>query len=235
MSWSEPHIDFVNASTVVTDDEAKKVMAALRTQADKHYRPIWGMGCALRFTKKPNPQNWQLIVLDNSDQAGALGYHDLTPDGKALGKIFAATDRQYGLAWSVTASHELLEMLGDPYICLTAEVTNGVFYAYENCDACEADEFGYNIDGVTVSDFVYPTWFLPNAHGPYDYGNHIKNPLELLKGGYISLWTSTGGWTQQTNWQGVTNPALTRPVVGTRRERRRISRQEWILSEENGA
>ena len=32
-------------------------------------------------------------------------------------------------------------------------------YAYEVCDACEADQFGYDIDGVLVSDFVFPSWF----------------------------------------------------------------------------
>jgi len=36
---------------------------------------------------------------------------------------------------------------------------SGVLYAYEVCDACQAKEFGYRIDGTLVSDFVYPAWF----------------------------------------------------------------------------
>jgi hypothetical protein len=240
-NYIEPHIDFINASTVVSDDEAKKVMHALRVQADDHYRPIWGMGCSLRFittkqgkkaTTTADPNNWQLIILDNSDEAGALGYHDLTSEGKALGKIFAKTDLDYGLEWSVTASHELHEMLGDPYINLTAQVSDTEFYAYENCDACEADEHGYNIGGVRVSDFVYPTWFIPGSNGPYDYCHRITYPLELLEGGYISVWTPGVGWRQQTNFDASTAKlGLHRPTVGTRRERRRTPKYEWMRSQ----
>ena len=104
---------------------------------------------------------WWLVILDDSDQAGALGYHDLTPDGLPIGKIFAASDLKAGDSWSVTASHELLEMLADPNINLTVFVqdadTTGTLYAYEVCDACEDDSFGYKINSnVLVSDFVYP-------------------------------------------------------------------------------
>jgi len=50
------------------------------------------------------------VILDDSDQAGALGYHDLTSDGLPIGKVFAASDLKAGTSWTVTASHELLEM-----------------------------------------------------------------------------------------------------------------------------
>ncbi len=51
---------------------------------------------------------WWIIVSDNSDQAGAGGYHDLTDEGKPLGKVFAKTDMQSGSSWTVAFSHELL-------------------------------------------------------------------------------------------------------------------------------
>jgi len=40
--------------------------------------------------------HWWVVVLDNSDQAGALGYHDLTSAGLPISKVFAGTDKQYG-------------------------------------------------------------------------------------------------------------------------------------------
>ena len=58
---------------------------------------------------------------------------------------------------SVTASHELLEMMIDPGAQLWAQNTNGCFYAYEMCDAVEDEE--YEIDGIAVSDFVHPSFF----------------------------------------------------------------------------
>jgi hypothetical protein len=42
-----------------------------------------------------------------------VGYHDLTNEGLPLGKVFAGSDMVNGYNWTVTASHELLEMLID--------------------------------------------------------------------------------------------------------------------------
>jgi hypothetical protein len=36
----------------------------------------------------PAPDGWWLVFLDNSDQAGALAYHDLTNEGLPLSKVF---------------------------------------------------------------------------------------------------------------------------------------------------
>src|SRR5207244_6897591 len=126
----------------------------LQTQVQRDFAPVWGIDADLSFVPQdsaPPSGAWWLVILDNSDQAGALGYHDVTNQGMPLGKVFAATDQQFGSQWTATASHELLEMLGDPEINLTVFVQSsqsaGVLYAYEVCDACEADQFGYNING----------------------------------------------------------------------------------------
>src|SRR5215470_4975351 len=156
----------INASTVLTDAQVQAVVPALQTQVHSHFAPAWGIDADLTFvpkTTKPASGAWWLVILDNSDQAGALGYHDVTTEGLPLGKVFAGTDLQYGVQWTITASHELLEMLADPDIDLTVFVQpdnkSGRIYAYEVCDACEADNYGYAIDGTMVSDFVYPAWF----------------------------------------------------------------------------
>jgi hypothetical protein len=175
------------------------------------------------------------VILDNSDQAGALGYHDVTKGGSPLGKVFAKTDLQYKEKWSVTASHELLEMLADPNINLTVfeqATTGGRLYAYEVCDACEADAFSYSVGGVSVSDFVYPSWF-ESFRDPkstqFDFRKKISKPFELLKGGYIGIYDVTAG----TGWQQLTaqkNNFRARPPVGSRRERRSIPMANRITS-----
>src|ERR1700733_14784971 len=159
-------ISIINASPVLTDTEIRPVVNALQQQVTNDFRPAWGTDAELTFIptgSSPPVGTWWLTILDDSDQAGALGYHDLPPDGLPLGKVFAATDLKYGNSWTVTASHELLEMLADPNINLTVFVegsnTAGVLYAYEVCDACEDDSLGYQIDNVLMSDFVYPSWF----------------------------------------------------------------------------
>jgi hypothetical protein len=54
---------------------------------------------------------WPLSILDTTDVPGAGGYHD-DDGGLVQGCVFAADAMQYGEAWTVNATHELLEMLG---------------------------------------------------------------------------------------------------------------------------
>jgi hypothetical protein len=90
-------------------------------------------------------------------------FHDLTAAGQPLGQVFARTTLDEGGLWTVTFSHEMLEMLADPNINLCAfDEDARRLYAYEVCDAVEADALGYEIDGVTVSDFVLDSWFEPS-------------------------------------------------------------------------
>jgi hypothetical protein len=234
-------ISVINASTVVDDGDVPPVIQALQQQVSNDFLPPWGVDADLNFIpagSAPPAGTWWLSILDDSDQAGALGYHDLTPDGLPLGKVFAATDLKYGSRWSVTASHELLEMLADPNINLTVFVqnanTSGTLFAYEVCDACEADNLGYKIGNVLVSDFVYPSWFEDfRAKGStqFDKGNHIQSPFQLLAEGYIGVFNVSdgNGWTQLTADKNLTN-TLFRGDVGTRRERRRVPRQHWVKS-----
>jgi hypothetical protein len=234
-------ISVINESTVLTDAEVIPVVVALQQQVTNDFRPIWGTDAELKMVPQGTQSpagTWELVILDDSDQADALGYHDLTPDGLPLGKIFAASDLKAGTSWSVTASHELLEMLADPNINLTAFVqnanTSGTHYAYEVCDACEDDSFGYQISNILVSDFVYPTWFESfRAQGStqFDRLNKIQGPLQLLPGGYIGVFSVTDGtgWQQQTSEKTPLN-LRHRGHVGSRRERRSITRDQWLTS-----
>ncbi len=234
-------ISVINESTVLTDADVTPVVGALQQQVTNDFRPAWGVDAELTMIPQGTPApagTWWLVILDDSDQAGALGYHDLTPDGLPIGKVFAASDLKAGTSWTVTASHELLEMLADPNINLTVFIqdanTTGTLYAYEVCDACEDDSFGYQINNVLVSDFVYPAWFENfRAQGStqFDRMNQIQNPLQLLTGGYIGVFSVTDGtgWQQQTAERTPTN-LRHRGHVGSRRERRSISRNQWLTS-----
>ncbi len=234
-------VAIINASTVLKDGQVKAAVPALQTQVHRDFAPAWGIDADLSFVSKgakPPSTSWWLTILDNSDQAGALGYHDLTKAGLPMGKVFAGSDIKLGYQWTVTASHELLEMLADPDINLTAFVESsaqsGILYAYEVCDACEADEFAYKIDGTPVSDFVYPAWFesfRKKGSAQFDYGRRIKKPFELLKGGYIGAYDvkAGGGWHQITTEAGSYRYVI-RPDVGSRRERRRTPRDQWLKS-----
>jgi hypothetical protein len=234
-------VAIINSSTVLTDAQVQAAVPALQTQVHRDFAPVWGTDADLTFVPSgatPAAGAWWLVILDSSDQAGALGYHDVTSEGLPLGKVFAQSDIVNGYAWSVTASHELLEMLGDPEINLTVflqpDAQSGSLYAYEVCDACEADNFGYKIDSTLVSDFVFPSWFESfRAAGStqFDFQGKISKPFELLQGGYIGVFdvTTGTGWHQLTA-QGQPLTYDMRARVGSRRERRRLPRNQWLKS-----
>jgi hypothetical protein len=228
-------VAIINASTVLTDDDIRPVMGPLQRQIDDDWQPIWGTGADLSFVPRgaPHPEDrWWLLVLDDSDQAGSLGYHDTTTTGSPLGKAFAGTDLKCGRKWSVTISHELLEILADPEINLMAQVSDTECYAHEVCDPVQGEELGYTVDGVTVSDFVYPNWFRPSFSGPYDHRQHCTAPLQICAGGYISVLTlggSSPGWTLR-HPEGAQLAQTTGPPEGSRRERRARSWTQWRRS-----
>ena len=211
-----PNIAIVNASTVISDAQLIAAVAALQIQIDRDFAPVWKLDANLVAVPAHGTipaGSWVLYVLDTSDQAGALGYHDITAEGNPVGKVFAKDDIKYSLSWTVTLSHELMEMLADPWIqnCVFAQTTNttGVLYALEVADACEADTLGYRINGVLVSDFVYPAWFegFRKPHSTrFDHSGALTAPLQLAKGGYIGVFPvnpKTTGWTQEIDAEGA--------------------------------
>jgi hypothetical protein len=180
-----PTVAFVNLATVALGVGLDKLVAALDKQMRQDFVPIWGYPAKLYVAEKPKPGEWAVVFLDNADAADALGYHDITKDGQPISKVFVETTLAAKQKVSVTASHELLEMMIDPGAQLWAQHTNGAFYAYEMCDAVEDEE--YVIDGVAVSDFVHPSFF-ESWHRPgsvqFDHLKKVSQPFQTLPNGY---------------------------------------------------
>jgi hypothetical protein len=228
-------ISIINQSSVVEKNELVTVVAALQSQISNEFANAWGIDAKLTLydtIEQADEESWQLIILDFTYQQELFGIHDLTSNGLPLGKVFAASDIASNLKWSVTASHELLEMLGDPDVNLTATKTNAdgstLLYAYENCDACEADIDGYKINGVTVSDFVYPSWFqqFQPQGTTFDYQNKIIQPFQILPGGYAQ--TSDGNGWNMVYGDFEKRTFNMRAHLGSRREKRTINRNHWL-------
>ena len=206
-------VSVINKSTVLTKEEIEKVVAALQGQVHADLAPIWGVDAELSIVpkgKQPDPHSWWLVILDDTDREGALGYHGLTPEGLPLGKVFARSAKEYGYAWSNTASHELLGMLVDPRLNLTVFVPTsngraGTVWAYEITSPCGGDENTYKKNDVPVSDFVTPAWFDPSAElskSRFDFLGKIDKPFGLLSGGWAAYYEfkSSTGWKFKHSW-----------------------------------
>ncbi len=100
-------IAVINESSLVTDQDVASAVEALQKQVSGDFAPVWGLDAQLNFFghgQTAPAESWQIAVLDDPDQANALGYHDLTSAGLPLGKIFVRADLQAGASWTVTIS-----------------------------------------------------------------------------------------------------------------------------------
>jgi len=181
-----PTIACFNRARTPLGLDLDRLIAALQRFVDTCIVPVWGTPAKLVRSTGFLPGAWAVVFLDTADAPGALAYHDLTPDGFPLSKVFVQTILSDKASVSVATSHELVEMLVDPAINLWASGPEpGVFYAYESADPVEEDSFP--IDGIAMSDFVYPSFFegFRKARSTqFDYMKKVGKPFQLLKGGY---------------------------------------------------
>jgi hypothetical protein len=196
-------IALVNESTEPSLSLAflQQVADAVERQLEEHYAAFWeSAGCTIVACASlaDAPKGAAIVaVMDNADQADALGYHATTPDGRPYARVFVRPILDNGgtvmtgpVSVSVTISHEVLEMWGDPYANFWADASDGNEYALELCDAVEGD--AYEIDGISVSNFVGPRWFDPGGAGPFDWMRTLSAPFTMSAGGYMILRTSSG-------------------------------------------
>ena len=164
----------------VTDIHMQAVIRAVNIQIARDFEPYWGFGATLRLeghTARRGKQRFKfdpldmrgdgvLYVLDkfNKDLAGA---HDTDFRGVPAGVVYLDMSKGLQEDWSVSLSHEALEMIADPQVNLVVQGPHpegrdrDVFHWFEMCDAVQAQS--YPIDGVGVSDFVLPLYFTPSS------------------------------------------------------------------------
>ena len=183
-------ITIVNQSSVVSAADFAAAIAALQIQLSRDFAPAWDIEAQIVGATTP-PATEQILILDNTDQADALGYHTITPSDQPVGYVFAKTTIDAGDHWQATLSHELLEELVDPLVnSLAGPLTWAkkiACVALEVADPVENSE--YDINGIPVSDFVTPLWFQPNpapAGTRYDQMGLLTAPLTMTPGGYVA-------------------------------------------------
>ncbi len=192
-----PTIACFNKATTPLGFKLADLVAAMQIYIDEHVAPVWGTPAKLVETTDFVKGAWAIVFLDNADQPGALAYHDMTPDGLPESKVFVKTTLDDHEVVSVSASHELVEMLVDP---ATNMMTTGpdakTIYAYESADPVES--LFFDVQGMSMSDFVYPSYF-ETFHKAgsvkFDHLDKVKKPFQLLPGGYQTIFKS-GKWSQ---------------------------------------
>jgi hypothetical protein len=204
-------IALVSESKHINPSDLAAVSAALQKQATRDLDQFWNIKATVdgfpRLEDVPTGY-WPIIMMDDINVDGAAGVHE-DKDGQPFALVTASADRN---GWSLTCSHEMIEMLVDPFgnrmvASDSPKADQGrVNILVEACDPSEAAEFAYTVNGVLVSDFYSPRFFDPVAAPGvrYSFTGAIEAPRQVLRGGYLS-WAdpSTDIWWQETWFDGA--------------------------------
>jgi hypothetical protein len=189
-----------NETSVLTDAQLQEAVAAVQTQITRDFAPIYGLAATLVFTHGKPPAGVEAIhVPDVSPDADVLGDHTEDAD-TPQGYVYVKTCVEDQEDWRITLSHEALEQIADPLVCLGAIVDawqggKAAMVAYETADPVE--DQSYLINGVPVSNFVTPYWFSQDAlpdGAKYDFLGKLDAPLIVSAGGYASFTRNLTSW-----------------------------------------
>lgn len=205
----------IHVGLVPADDDAVpigellRVAAVLQMQLTRDFEPVWKIPAVVSAFTSLNqlpPACLPLIILpDGRLGPGGHAFHT-TKKGMPMGLL----EYKPGGAWSLAASHELLEMVCDPQgkrkvmgdsiaDLHRANVEPGnddylpqgqVAYLLEICDPCQDQPYALN--GFQVSDFVLPRFYSRGGTecGCYSFAGNVAGPLQLCDGGYVTWYTS---------------------------------------------
>ena len=202
-SRANPLIAVVNRSNnVLTDYQIIRMIPALQRQLTEHFQPAWGLTAQIIYAERDIPKDaYQVVIYDkpgDEGDAGYLGYH-FTNNGFPIASIFALDDMRDDGTISDTLSHEILEMLVDPAVNLYAyrpghgsRPARGYFY--EVCDPVQCVK--YEIDGILVTNFVYPEWYefiWPEGSRKFDHMGSLTKPFQVLKDCYADIYEERRG------------------------------------------
>jgi hypothetical protein len=205
-------VEFIQQMALVSEVEQispsqlSRASAALQKQLTRDFGPIWDINATIDgFAQLEDvPLTYWPVLVQEDIHVDAAGIH-LDKNGQPFALV------QYSNRWTLTASHEVLEMSADPFgnrLVQSRSIMEGqgrVEYLVEVADPSEAPAFGYHVNGVLVSDFYTPNFFDPEqTEGTrYSFGGHIKEPRQVLQGGYLS-WHDppSDHWWQQIWFDG---------------------------------
>jgi hypothetical protein len=193
---------------------------ALNLQVTRDLPQFWPVTATVSYLPNPDkvPAGVWPVQLVKSLPPGEGGFH-ADKHKQPYAKVIATSADP---SWTVDASHEILEMLVDPYgnrmqSSVAIEIVGekiqdgaGQFgYLVEACDPCEANDYAYTVNGVAVSDFITPRFYDPlvTTGTRYSFTGAIKGPRQILPGGYIS-WVDT----EKDEWQQLLYLSA-RPVI----------------------
>lgn len=231
-------VGLVDMTGKIDVDLIHSAAIALNLQVTRDLPQFWPVSATVFYL--PNPKKipagvWpvQLVKTLPPDEGGFHSDKHKQP----YAKVIASTE---DTTWTIDVSHEILEMLVDPYgnrmqSSVAIEIVGGKIqdgtgqfgYLVEACDPCEDNSYAYTINGVAVSDFITPHFYDPmvTPGTRYSFTGAIKGPRQILPGGYIS-WVNA----QKDEWQQLmyVDPSKPPTIQNIGKADSGKSLREWI-------
>jgi hypothetical protein len=174
--------------------------AAINLQVMRDLPQFWNVQATVRYLPDATklPAGVWPVRLVRSLPPGEGGFHS-DRHNQPFAKVIATPGNA---GWTIDASHETIEMLVDPsgnrmqssraIRIVGGKIQDGTGqfnYLVEACDPCEANNCGYTINGVLVSDFITPHFYDPivTQGTRYSFTGAVTAPRQILRGGYISF------------------------------------------------
>ena len=194
---------------------------AVNRQVVEDFIPIWGAGriCKIHepvfdaadinaLANDPVFADSILYIVDEGLIQNALGFHDLNARDIPFGFVFVLNLQ----GWTVTLSHEVLELIIDPTVNIFVpgpdprDAGNIVLHTYEVCDAVERTT--YEIDHIAVSNFLTPSYFtIGEAAGTRNDFLGVDVPsFGVTQGSHISFFNLATGSFDTVNGQQAFAP-----------------------------
>jgi len=233
-------VGLVDTTGQIDVDLVHSAALALNLQVTRDLPQFWPMTATVMYLPNANkvPAGvWpvQLVKTLPPEEGGVHSDKHKQPYSQVIATPSDST-------WTIDASHEILEMLVDPWgnrmqSSVAIEVVGnkiqdgaGQFeYLVEACDPCEDNSYAYTINGIAVSDFITPHFYDPvtTTGTRYSFTGAVKAPRQILPGGYIS-WVNTvqDEW-QQLMWVDETKPPFIQNIGQADSSK---SLREWIDS-----
>lgn len=191
-------ITVVNQSSDVSDEQVRLMVRACAHQLRYDASPKWRLMPMPVVFGEPGqtapPGSWVIGVLNDADQADALGWHT-EEGGVVFGRVFTSPVLDNGgdvldgpVSVASVLSHEVLETWADPACNAERSCGDGTSVALEIADPVESDTYDVRVSGqvVSVSNFVTEAWCDPqNRTGPWDFLGLLDGPLQMRPGGYM--------------------------------------------------
>jgi hypothetical protein len=188
-------VSVLNKSTVVTDDEVSKIVAATNLVLSRDFAPDYErLG--------PDQGHWKcrvgghdriqsVLVDEDKDVPGALAYHDLT-DGRPILVTMAKTildsgGTTFGPDGVLSAHlHEVEETFNDAACNLIARGPDGKYRWREVCDAVQGEDYEITPgSGMYAPNYCKAHWFNPDSPDQdLDFQHSRTEPFQVAPHGY---------------------------------------------------